>query len=175
MDRSKFNVDKDREKRSCDGIVFDSQLEMRYYRDVLRPGVESGTIKKYELQKKYVLQPKFSRNGKTVLPITYVADFYIEYADGRVVVIDTKGCPDSVAKLKRKLFWYCFPDVDYRWITYVKKYGGWMDYEIVQSLRKEAKKKKNKREDHTDGERREESLDQCDGENDEGTLRENND
>lgn len=52
------------------------------------------------------LQPKYTHNGKTVLPIIYVADFYMEYADGHIEVVDTKGCPDSVAKLKRKLFWY---------------------------------------------------------------------
>lgn len=37
MERSKFNVDKDKEKRTYDNIVFDSQLEMKYYRDVLCP------------------------------------------------------------------------------------------------------------------------------------------
>ena len=152
MERSKFNVDKDKEKRTYDGIVFDSQLEMRYYRDVLCPKVESGEVIHYELQKCYELQPKFSRNGKTVLPVTYVADFYIEYANGDVEVIDTKGCPDSVAKLKRKLFWYHFPDVNYRWITYVKKWGGWLEYEAVQSLRKEEKRSKKKKEDADNGE-----------------------
>ena len=35
MERSKFNVDKDKEKRTYNNIVFDSQLEMKYYRDVL--------------------------------------------------------------------------------------------------------------------------------------------
>ena len=151
MERTKFNVDKDKQKRTCDGIVFDSQLEMRYYRDVLCPGVESGAITHYELQKKYELQPKFSRNGKTVLPITYVADFYIEYSDGRCEVIDTKGCPDSLAKLKRKLFWYHYPTIEYHWITYVKKWGGWLEYEKVQSLRKEAKTDKDKKEDSNNG------------------------
>lgn len=151
MERSKFNVDKDKEKRTHDGIVFDSQLEMRYYRDVLRPKVESGEVTHYELQKKYTLQPGFTRNGKKVLPITYVADFYIEYADGHTEVIDTKGCPDSVAKLKRKLFWHTFPDTDYRWITYVKKWGGWLEYETVQALRKEAKRGKEKKEDTANG------------------------
>jgi hypothetical protein len=147
MERTKFNVDKDKEKRTCDGIVFDSQLEMKYYRDVLCPKVESGEVVYYELQKKYELQPKFSRNGKTVLPVTYVADFYIQYADGSIEVVDTKGCPDSIAKLKRKLFWYRYPDIDYHWITYVQKWGGWRDYEEVAALRKNAKRCKKKKED----------------------------
>lgn len=142
MARSKFNIGKDVEDRTCDGIVFDSKMEMRYYRDVLCPGVESGTITRYELQKKYVLQPKFTHNGKNVNPITYVADFYIEYADGRSEVIDIKGYPDTVATLKRKLFWFVFPDTDYKWISYVKKYGGWIEYEELKQKRKSDKKEK---------------------------------
>ena len=144
MERSKFNVDVDKEKRTHNGIVFDSQLEMKYYRDVLCPSVESGLIAHYELQKVYELQPKFVHDGKTVKPITYVADFYIEYADGHTEVIDTKGCPDNVARIKRKMFWYLFPDVNYRWMSYVKKWGGWLDYETVRSLRAAAKREKKK-------------------------------
>lgn len=146
MERQKFNVDADKEKRTCDGVVFDSGLEMRYYRDVLCPQVESGEVRRFELQKEYVLQPEFRRDGKTVRPITYVADFYIEYADGSVLVVDTKGCPDSVAKLKRKMFWYVYPEVPYRWLTYVKKWGGWLDYETVKKLRAEERRKKKREE-----------------------------
>lgn len=145
MTRSKYNVDKDTAKRTYNNIVFDSVLEMKYYRDVILPNVESGLIKYYELQKEYELQPKFTHNGKTVLPIKYVADFYIEYTDGHKEVIDTKGLPDSVALLKRKMYWYHYPDVDYKWITYVKKYGGWLDYDTVKKLR--SQEKKNKKED----------------------------
>ena len=142
MARSKYNVDKDAAKRTYNNIVFDSVLEMKYYRDVILPNVESGLIKYYELQKEYELQPKFTHNGKTVLPIKYVADFYIEYTDGHQEVIDTKGLPDSVALLKRKMYWYHYPDVDYKWITYVKKYGGWLDYDTVKKLRSQEKKNK---------------------------------
>ena len=145
MTRSKYNVDKDTAKRTYNNIVFDSVLEMKSYRDVILPNVESGLIKYYELQKEYELQPKFTHNGKTVLPIKYVADFYIEYTDGHKEVIDTKGLPDSVALLKRKMYWYHYPDVDYKWITYVKKYGGWLDYDTVKKLR--SQEKKNKKED----------------------------
>lgn len=144
MVRTKFNVEKDKEGRTCDGIVFDSKMEMKYYRDVLCPGVESGTITNYELQKKYVLQPRFVHGEQNVNAITYVADFYIEYADGRSEVIDIKGYPDSVALIKRKLFWYVYPETTYRWISYVKKYGGWVDYEDLKKLRKQDKKRKVK-------------------------------
>ena len=144
MERSKYNVGNDIEKRSCNGIVFDSRMEMRYYRDVILPGVESGQIKSFELQKPYELQPKFSHDGTNVRAITYVADFYIEYMDGRVEVIDTKGAADSAAKMKRKMMWYIYPDLNYKWITYVKKLGGWIDYNEAVEARRESKKLKKK-------------------------------
>ena len=70
----------------------------------------------------------------------------MEYADGRIEVIDTKGMPDGVAKLKRKLFWFRYPSVNYIWMTYLKKFGGWITYEDAQTLRKEEKRNKNKKE-----------------------------
>lgn len=151
MARTKFNVDKDATIRTYDDIVFDSRLEMRYYSEVVLPGVDSGQIRTYELQKKYELQPKFKHDGKTVLPITYVADFYIEYSDGHIEVVDTKGMPDNVARLKRKMFLYHYPDIQFRWVSYSKKWGGWLDYETIQSLRREEKRSKNKKEEPDNG------------------------
>lgn len=147
MERTKFNVDKDISKRTYDGIVFDSQMEMRFYRDVILPQKRSGRIKNFELQKQYILQPKFYNGNKTVQPIIYVADFYIEYSDGTTEVIDTKGCPDSVAKIKRKMFWYIYPNITYKWICYSKMdgnpdNGGWCDYEYVHAQRKRRKAEK---------------------------------
>lgn len=115
---------------------------MKYYRDVLCPLEKSGDIVLCERQKTYELQPKFVHDNKTVLPIKYVADFFVVYKDGREEVIDTKGCPDSVAILKRKLFWYHYPNTTYRWVTWVKKFGGWIDYEEYKQLKREEKKNK---------------------------------
>jgi len=142
LERSKFNVSKDSTKRTCNGIVFDSEMEMKYYRDVILSQVESGNIVKYELQKTYILQPKFTYNGKSILPIKYVADFWVLYSDGTEETIDTKGMPDNIAKLKRKLFWYSFPNIKYRWVCWSKIDGGWCDYEQVEKARKERKKLK---------------------------------
>lgn len=148
---SKFNVDSDTTQRTYNGIVFDSVLEMRYYRDVLCPLEKSGDVVYCELQKPYELQPKFVHDQKTVQPIKYVADFFVRYRDGHEEVIDTKGCPDQTAFLKRKLFWYKYPDVTYRWICYSKIDGGWCDYEFVKKQRAERKRNKNKKEDTTNG------------------------
>lgn len=142
MARSKFNVSSNKDKRSHDGIVFDSAMEMRFYRDWCIPKINSGEIIRCERQVKYILQPKFIHNGTTIQPITYVADFVITYEDGKTDVIDIKGCPDNVALLKRKLFWYTFPDINYIWITYSKIDGGWVEYETVKNARKKRKELK---------------------------------
>lgn len=81
-----------------------------------------------------------------------MADFYIEYADGHVEVIDIKGYPDSVAKLKRKMFWALYPDTDYKWLTYVKKYGGWIEYEDLNAIRREARRARKLKEESNNGE-----------------------
>jgi len=141
---SKFNVSTDLRKRTYNGIVFDSRLEMLYYRDILCPLEKSGDIVYCELQKPYELQPKFVHDNKTVQAIKYVADFFVRYKDGHEEVIDTKGYPDSTALLKRKLFWYHYPDVIYRWICYSKIDGGWCDYEYVKKQRANRKREKQK-------------------------------
>ena len=143
--RSKYNVSSNKDKRTYDGIVFDSAMEMKYYRDVVLPQAESGSIVHYELQKSYELQPKFTYYGESVRAITYVADFYIEYANGRTEVIDIKGSPDSVAKLKRKMFWFAYPDLVYRWVCYSKIDGGWVDYELVNKARAARRKLKKQK------------------------------
>ena len=137
---SKYNVGS-KDKRTYNGITFDSILEMRYYKDVLLPKVKSGEVISYELQKPYELQPKFQYRDKSVLPIKYIADFFIVYADGREELIDTKGKADSVALLKRKLFWYHYPTVDYKWICYSAVDGGWCDYEYVKQQQLKRRKK----------------------------------
>ena len=143
MAKTKYNVDKETVKRTFDGIVFDSRLEMQFYRDMVLPKFESGEIKHYELQKVFILQPGFRRDGKSILPIKYVADFYLKYADGRVEVVDTKGMPDTAANLKRKMMWYHYPDLDYKWMSYTKA-TGWVTYDELKKIRSERKKGKDK-------------------------------
>lgn len=140
---SKYNVSKSKVDKTCDGIVFDSAMEMRYYRDVVLPGLADGTISSFERQKRYTLQPSFTKDGKKVLPIDYKADFCVYYADGSMKVIDIKGCAEPQAKLKRKMFWFVYPDIDYVWLVYSPIDGGengWVTYEEKQAGLKERKK-----------------------------------
>jgi len=145
---SKFNVSSDVSKRTYDGIVYDSAVEMKFMRDYLKPKLESGELVSVERQVKYVLQPAFRREDKLVRAINYVADFVITYQDGHVSVIDIKGMADATALLKRKLFWYTFPDVDYQWISYSKTDGGWISYDTLIQKRKERRLERKKRMEH---------------------------
>lgn len=144
--RTKFNVNKTPKDRTFDGIEFDSAMEMHYYRDVILPQVGSGQIKSFERQKPYVLQPGFEYNGNTIRPIIYICDFYVIYSDGTEEIIDIKGFADSAARMKRKLFWYRYPEKKYSWITYSKIDGGWVTYEEVNERRRERKRIKEQKE-----------------------------
>ncbi len=138
--RTKYNVGKSAADRTYNDIVFDSAVEMRYYRDVILPQIEAGNITHCERQKRYILQTSFQHGGKKIQPIEYKADFYTVDKNGKETVIDIKGCPDSVAKLKRKIFWYTYPDTDYVWIGYSSVDGGWTTYEAIVAGRKQRKK-----------------------------------
>ena len=144
MRQSKFNVSGDKTKRTYQGIVFDSEMEMNYYVDVVLKGLESGEILSCERQKRYVLQPKFTRStGEKIRAVYYDADFFLVYADGRRQVIDVKGHAEKDAVLKRKMFWYAYPEIPYDWVTYSEKYFcGWGLYDELKRLRGLQKKKK---------------------------------
>lgn len=147
--RSKYGVDqtstgkKNRtviDRKTGKEVCFDSLLEKKYYEEVVCVGLDSGEIVDYELQKKYKLQPSFKHNDTTIRAIDYVADFWIRYADGSEKVFDTKGgMVDPAAKIKRKLMYYIYPELDYSWITYTKT-TGWIDWDENEKLKREKKK-----------------------------------
>ena len=143
-ERTKYNVTRDASDRTYEGIVFDSAVEMKFYRDVVIPRLQDKTIVKCERQKRYTLQPSYVHNGKKILPIEYKADFYIVDAAGKETVIDIKGFPDAVALLKRKMFWYLYPNIDYIWVAYSRPDNGWCTYERMLEGRKQRKKLKQK-------------------------------
>lgn len=129
-------------RRTFDGIVYDSELEMKFMRDYVTPKLQSGELINVERQVEYELQPAFRREGKLIRAIKYIADFVITYSDGHVVVIDIKGMADPKALIKRKMFWYLHPEIDFQWIVYAKKFGGWIEYDECNKLRREEKKRK---------------------------------
>ncbi len=117
---------------------------MRYYRDWILPRLASGDILNCQLQVEFQLQKGFQHDKRHVRAIHYVADFVITDKNNHVIVIDTKGAPDSTAIIKRKLFWYRYPDIDYRWIGYSKIDGGWVDYDVIKAGRSARKRAKSK-------------------------------
>lgn len=140
--RSKYNVAKDKTKRTYKGVVYDSEAEMKFYKDFVEPRLESGEIVRCDRQEPFELIPKYDHEGDHIRSVIYRADFVLFYEDGREEVIDIKGCPDAVALLKRKLFWYRYPDKKYIWLCYSKKDGGWVEYDLVQERRRREKKRR---------------------------------
>lgn len=127
-----------------DGIVFDSKLESRYY-IFLKEKKKNKEIKDFELQPKFLLQGAFTRkDGKKILPIHYIADFKVMHNNGEIEIVDVKGVETSDFKIKKKMFWFCFPNLDLSIITYVRKRGGWISVEYNEKCKKEEKKKGEK-------------------------------
>lgn len=127
-------------KVEVDGHVFDSQVEARYY-EQLKWLQEHNQILFFRIQPRYLLQEAFQKNGKTYRKIEYIADFEVHHLDGSIEVIDVKGMETEAFKIKRKLFEKKYPH-KLSLVTYVKKYGGWIELDKLKKLRKEAKKQK---------------------------------
>ena len=97
-----------------DGINFDSKFEAEFYFSELQWLYAAGEITKIERQKKYLLQPAFKYQDKTIRSINYVADFVVTYKNGSVEVIDTKGVATPEYLLKKKLLLYRYPEINFR-------------------------------------------------------------
>jgi hypothetical protein len=144
--RNRYNMSaKDVDKRTYDGVVYDSILEMRFYSEWLMPRLQSGEVVSCDKQVEYVLQDGFEYNGKKIRPIIYKADFVCRYRNGKELVIDTKGFAEQHSLLKRKMFWYRYPDVEYVWMSYSVCDGGWILYDDLKKARALRKKEKQKK------------------------------
>lgn len=105
--KSKYN----NVKTEADGITFDSKKEAKYYAD-LALLQKSGEVISIFPQPEFELQPAYVKDGKKVRPIKYIADFLIEYKDGRKEVVDVKGYKkNKVYRLKKKMFHNKFPNL----------------------------------------------------------------
>lgn len=131
---SKYNNN----KVTVDGIRFDSRAESQYY-ELLKKHKADGIILSFELQPKFELQPSFKKDGKTVRAITYTADFAVNHHDGTTEIIDIKGMETQQGIMRRKMFWYQFPDMKLTWLCRSLKYGdadGWIEYDELKKRRK---------------------------------------
>lgn len=81
-----------REKRTMDGIVFDSILELAHYRDKLKPLHNGRAIRALTYHPKFVFVLPDKVTGKDVEIGSYEADFsYIETATEQLRVQDVKA------------------------------------------------------------------------------------
>jgi Protein of unknown function (DUF1064) len=128
-------------KIEIDGLVFDSQAEARYY-TYLSDLMQKGVVTKIVPQPRYLLQESFRKNGILFRKIEYVADFAVQYEDGRSEVVDVKGMETTDFKIKRKLFEKKYPELSLKVVKYVKKFGGWVTIEEYKKFKKEEKKVK---------------------------------
>ena len=98
-------------KTTVDGITFDSKKEAKRYCE-LKLLEKAGKITDLSLQYQFVLQPPFTKNGKMIRAITYIADFvYFDTERCKNVVEDVKGYKTDVYQLKKKMFEYKYPDL----------------------------------------------------------------
>ena len=102
-------------KTVVDGVTFDSTAEARRYGE-LKLLERAGEILNLELQPVFVLQDGFKgQDGKRVRAVKYIADFrYFDVGTSAVVVEDVKGMETAVFRLKRKIFWKQYPEIDLR-------------------------------------------------------------
>ena len=96
------------------GHEFDSKREAEVYLELLAQK-QAGEIVRIGFQPSYTLLAGFKDNtGKNQKPITYTADFFVTYADGRNEVIEVKGMRTRDYQLRKKLFLHMMRDTDIR-------------------------------------------------------------
>ncbi len=101
-------------KVTVDGVRFDSKREATRYQQ-LKLMQQAGEISRLTLQPRYTVFDAFTdRNGQNHRRIDYIADFEYLEDDGQTVVEDVKGKETEVFRIKRKLFLYRYPELDFR-------------------------------------------------------------
>ena len=99
-------------KTTVYGRTFDSKREAEIYLDLLSRK-QHGEIVRIRFQPSYTLLAGFKDNqGNKQRPITYTADFFVTYADGRHEVIEVKGMRTRDYLLRKKMFLHMMRDTD---------------------------------------------------------------
>ena len=102
MYKNKYNAT----KTFVNGIKFDSKLEVRIYKELVRLK-ELDQIQFIALQTPYELQEKYENVvGKKIRSINYKCDFVVIDNKSIEYVIDVKGMLTPLFNVKKKLFEY---------------------------------------------------------------------
>ena len=108
--RNKYNA----RKVEAFGLKFDSKLEFERYCYLLNLE-DRGEIRQLRLHPWFEIQPAFTDNtGKRWRAINYEADFEYITNDGTIIVEDTKGVETETFKVKRKMFLFHYPELQFR-------------------------------------------------------------
>ena len=99
-------------KTTVCGREFDSKREAEVYLELLAQK-QVGEIVRIRFQPSYTLLAGFKDNqGNKQRAITYTADFFVAYADGRNEVIEVKGVRTRDYLLRKKLFLHMMRETD---------------------------------------------------------------
>lgn len=120
-------------KIEVDGVVFDSQIEARYYKQ-LKWLQDNDQILFFRIQPRYLLQEAFEKDGRRFRKIEYVADFEVHHKDGSIEVVDVKGVETEAFKIKRKMFEMKYPH-KLSLVTYDKVLG-WVELDKLKKIKK---------------------------------------
>lgn len=127
-------------------INFDSIMEAEYYLYLLEQKAKKN-IKSFDMQVSFDLLPKKKNKftGKTILPVKYIADFVITDKSGIIKVVDIKGRETADFKLKKKMFFYFYPDLDFRCVQWDGTQQAWRDLDDINKDRRARKRIRNKK------------------------------
>lgn len=96
--------------------TFDSAGERIYYESTVLPALKSGEIKSCDVHRTFVVIPKVVFAGKTYRERKFTPDFFLEYPDGKVKIVEVKSGYVRRAQrdypLRRQLFLqnFCVPN-----------------------------------------------------------------
>lgn len=96
-------------RKEVDGIPFRSTLEADAYQ-ILKSWQRAGVISNLELQPRFLLQPKFRHEGKTIRAMHYRPDFRYTRA-GATFVVEVKGFRTEPYRMRRKQFLFRYPQL----------------------------------------------------------------
>lgn len=104
-------------KTTIDGITFDSRAEAARYTE-LKLLERAGEITSLVLQPEFELIPGYTKNGRKVRSVKYIADFMYTDRNGKTVIEDVKGVRTKEFLLKKKIFEWKYQNLT---ITEVKR------------------------------------------------------
>lgn len=114
------------------GRMYASAMEARFA-ERLDLEQRAGIVKTWTPQVRLELEVVDVAGGPPIRIGVYVIDFVVIYANGETHAIETKGWWTEYSKLKRRVFeatWLrAHPEVKYRVVTKVGKYGATTDEE----------------------------------------------